>query len=188
MKAEDLFFSPLGFLKPHFHFPEWLVSEAIKISYFGGVPLEFVFDDELVPGTDDFVQKKKAVDNFLALPFADAISDSPFIFENYKYVRERFLEIGWEPEEIRLERPEDIWTAVHPNSVVVSRRPRRDEDVYISVECNCDWEIEHGLQLVFRQGKVLTRVSSYDGHLTESDAFDMPDSDDKLLSRFAKFQ
>lgn len=50
--------------------------------------------------------------------------------------------------------------------------------------CNCDWEYEHGLQFVFRQGRVLTRVSAEDGHLTEADAYDKPDSKDKLLSQF----
>ena len=37
---------------------------------------------------------------------------------------------------------------------------------------------------MFRQGKVLTRVSHQDGHLTDADAFDKADSEDLLLSRF----
>lgn len=73
---------------------------------------------------------------------------------------------------------------VQPNQIYISRRHRRDKDVYIQVSCSCDWEQEHGLQLVFRQGKKITRISDEDGHLTEADAYDKPDSDDELLSKF----
>jgi len=52
------------------------------------------------------------------------------------------------------------------------------------VACECDWEPEHGLQLVFRQGRKLTRISAQDGHLTEADAYDKPDEEDELLSKF----
>jgi hypothetical protein len=40
------------------------------------------------------------------------------------------------------------------------------------------------LQLVFRQGRQLTRVSGQDGHLTHADAYNVPDSEDALLSSF----
>jgi len=40
------------------------------------------------------------------------------------------------------------------------------EPVYVSVECECSWEPEHGLQLVFRGGARVTKVGPYDGHLT----------------------
>lgn len=36
----------------------------------------------------------------------------------------------------------------------------------LSIECECAWEPEHGLQLVFASGERLSRVSPYDGHLT----------------------
>lgn len=31
------------------------------------------------------------------------------------------------------------------------------------ISCECEWENEHGLQLIFKDGKSLTRVSSVDG-------------------------
>ncbi len=80
--------------------------------------------------------------------------------------------------------PNEIWNFVHPSKIYVSRRHRRDKDIYIHITCRCDWEEEHGLQLVFRQGKKITRVSDIDGHLTESDAYDKADEDDELLSEF----
>ena len=50
-----------------------------------------------------------------------------------------------------------------------------------AMSCHCRWEDEHGLQFVFRQGRDLVRVSSEDGHLTDSDAYDFPDREDALL-------
>lgn len=52
------------------------------------------------------------------------------------------------------------------------------------MDLDCEWEEEHGLALVFRKGMRLTRVSQYDGWLTEADAFDRPDAEDLLLSQF----
>jgi hypothetical protein len=39
---------------------------------------------------------------------------------------------------------------------------------------NCDWEVEHGMQLVLRDGRTVSKVSPYDGHLTNADAFADP--------------
>jgi hypothetical protein len=78
----------------------------------------------------------------------------------------------------------EIWTLVNPSEIYLNRRDRKDKDIYLVVSCGCDWEEEHGLQLVFRQGKKLTRISGHDGHITESDAYDTPDDEDLLLSSF----
>ena len=36
----------------------------------------------------------------------------------------------------------------------------------------CGWEEEHGLQLVLKNGLKVNKLGGYDGHLTNSDAFD----------------
>ena len=51
--------------------------------------------------------------------------------------------------------------------------------VYVQVACECAWESEHGLQLVFRQGATLSRVSDQDGHLTHADAYDLPEDQEQ---------
>ena len=78
----------------------------------------------------------------------------------------------------------EIWNFIYPQTIFVTRRHRHDENIYINVTCECEWEQEHGLQLVFRQGKILTRISAQDGHITEADAYNKPDNEDKLLSQF----
>jgi hypothetical protein len=36
------------------------------------------------------------------------------------------------------------------------------------LECECDWEPEHGLQIVVRHGASVTKVGQFDGHLTNA--------------------
>lgn len=36
---------------------------------------------------------------------------------------------------------------------------------------SCDWETEHGLQIVFKQGLKINKLGPFDGHLTNSDAY-----------------
>jgi len=59
---------------------------------------------------------------------------------------------------------------------MVSRRAYGDKGIYVSLECNCNWEPEHGLQLVFKNGSTIKKVGPYDGHLANSDAY----ADDRL--------
>ena len=79
---------------------------------------------------------------------------------------------------------DEIWDFVTPMCIYATRRPYKEKDIYINLTCSCEWEKEHGLQLVFRQGKKITRVSQEDGHLTDADAYGKPDSEDYLLSMF----
>lgn len=72
-----------------------------------------------------------------------------------------------------IKKAAEVWKHVHfGGEPVVSRRSYGDEGIYISLECNCDWEVEHGLQIVFKNGLVVNKVGPYDGHLTNSDAYD----------------
>ena len=54
---------------------------------------------------------------------------------------------------------------------------------YVSVECECDWEPEHGLQIVFRDGRTVTKVGPYNGHLTNNSAYGRQDLDDVVYQR-----
>ncbi len=67
-----------------------------------------------------------------------------------------------------------------PTEVFVSRRSERDRAIYVQITADCDWEPEHGLQIVYRRGSELSRVSDLDGHLTHSDADDLAEEQDKI--------
>jgi len=80
--------------------------------------------------------------------------------------------------DVHLAKPNDVWSYVHFGSFLhVSRRADGDTEdgVYVSIECSCDWEPEHGMQIVLRDGREVSKVGAYDGHLTNADAFGNPE-------------
>ena len=78
---------------------------------------------------------------------------------------------------ISIESPADVWMHVQLGAKpLVTRRGYGDQGIYISVECECAWEEEHGLQIVFKNGLKINKIGAYDGHYTNSDAY----GDDRL--------
>jgi len=57
---------------------------------------------------------------------------------------------------------ESVWKYIDIDSVNLIYNAQ-DNTVYVQVSTDCDWDIEHGLQIVFKEGKTLSRVSSSDG-------------------------
>ena len=160
---------------------EWLYVENVEIPFFDNFKLPVTFTNN----TQTFINESDfAVKNFLNLSKNDRLAISDLIYQNCR----NFLDdIGYDELDKDLWEitdKDDIWNFVTPTNIYVEKRHRRDCDFYIQVTCECAWEQEHGLQLVFRQGKKITRVSDQDGHLTEADAYDKPDEEDKLLSEF----
>jgi hypothetical protein len=114
-----------------------------------------------------------AIANFLSgSPAILREADEP-LSHYYKDFESWWLEDDKQP--IRSE--DELWQHVRLGSKpMVSRRRYGDKGIYISVECGCDWEEEHGLQLVLKNGLKVNKLGGYDGHLTNSDAF----ADDSL--------
>jgi hypothetical protein len=76
-------------------------------------------------------------------------------------------------EYIQIDSPQDVWRHIQLGTqAIVSRRAYGDKKIYISLACECDWEPEHGLQIVFKEGLRINKVGQCNGHLTNSDAYD----------------
>ena len=173
----------IGSLVQNDKFETWWRSAPHLIDLVGeNLPITFMDFD---PSKDeDFVRESdEALKLFLEISGMYKLKIAQPIFENFveyvSYIEEKDI-----PEKMKGATPLSIWNFIYPTEVFVSRRAVNDKDIYIVLACECEWEKEHGLQLVFRQGKKLTRVSDQDGHLTEADAYDIPDSEDKLLAAF----
>jgi hypothetical protein len=166
----------LGPLHTDSRIPEWLVSEPVSVPYFDGQKLTFTLDGLTEADTAD---AQNAVEAFLALGPAVRLAASPYVFQNYRRMADA---VGDDAIECHVTRVEEIWAHVHPSEIFVSRRPRRDELIYVQITAECDWEREHGLQLVYRRGSELSRVSDQDGHLTHTDAYDVPEDQDRIDS------
>ena len=144
---------------------DWYYSQPISVPMFGGkkcrIVLEAYDEDER---KEDF---HIAIANFLSSdPAVLREADEP-LFRYYNDFEKCWLEDDNQP--IKLS---DVWQHIQlGNEPMVSRRPYGDKGIYISVECGCDWEEEHGLQLVLKNGLKVSKLGGYDGHLTNSDAF-----------------
>jgi hypothetical protein len=175
----------IGTLTQDKTFPDWWASGEIAIPFFDGEKLTVTFTDFMPDDDEHFVREADAaLISFLSLGREDRLALSNSIYKNCNEVVE-VTDDEYIPEEIRAIKDEtQVWDYVHPTEIYVTRRPKNDQDIYIQIACECDWEEEHGLQLVFRQGQKLTRVSSQDGQITEADAYGRPDEEDELLSLF----
>jgi hypothetical protein len=171
----------LGKLTQDKDIEEWLYSEEIAVPFFDNQKLAVIF----MNNERNFVNESdSAIRNFLSLGNDERLKLSNLVHENCFEFLEQIDYDELDKPLWEIKDKNDIWNFVTPTKIYVSKRHRRDCDIYIQVSCECAWEQEHGLQLVFRQGKKLTRISDQDGHLTLADAFDKPDEEDKLLSEF----
>ncbi|WP_426491964.1 DUF6985 domain-containing protein [Hymenobacter sp. 102] len=178
---ESIQSSVVGLLVQDDNFEDWWQSQPVPVPFFDHMPLTVILSGATAPTASDLADLDDCLRNFLALGPADRLAASGLVWANYQ---EMVDAVGEEELDVSISAPAEVWAQVRPGDIHISWRDRRDQDVYLSIECGCGWEEEHGLQLVFRRGRMLTRVSQYDGHLTEADAYDRPDVTDALLSAY----
>ena len=91
----------------------------------------------------------------------------------YRYYLDVKEDVGADEEGFpRIMSAATVWKRVRLGAEpMVRRRHYGDKKICVSLGCNCDWEPEHGLQLVFKNGRSINKIGPYDGHLTNSDAY-----------------
>jgi len=158
----------------------WYISDEITIKVLGSQQCRVC-----VEGYDEDHDKAafhEAIANLLAADEDILWAASAYVFEYYEDLRPHLL-----PSDLarmNIATPTDVWRHVQFGSeVIVSRRGRGDRRKYASIECNCDWEREHGLLIVFRDGCQVTKIGPYDGHLTNSDAYARSEYEDVVYVR-----
>jgi hypothetical protein len=123
------------------------------------------YDEE--PNKNDY---NLAIANFMSITPLALKEVETHLFQYYLDMKS-----SWTPSDgefVSIDSPGEIWDHIQSgDEPVVCRREDGDEGIYVSVEGDCDWEVEHGLQIVFKEGKKVCKVGPYDGHLTNSDAF-----------------
>lgn len=146
----------------------WYYGDPIVIPVLRGTECELVlqqYDDD--PAQEDFHQ---AIRNFLSADLKVLEDAEPYIFQYYERCQ-GYFELD-DDEVVKISSPSDIWPHIWlGREPVVTRRAYGDKGFYISLECNCAWEPEHGLQIVFKNGLKVNKVGPFDGHVTNSDAF-----------------
>lgn len=176
---EEISSKVLGKLKQNSEFIDWWESEEIEVPFFDNQKLAVTFM-EFEPENDNTVidEADQALTYFLKLNTEDRNSISELTYKNCRDFLEA-VEFDEDDEPLRQIKDEnEIWNFIYPIGISAERRLCNDKDLYVVVVCNCDWEQEHGLQFVFKQGKKLTRISDIDGYLTDADAYNIPDEED----------
>ena len=177
----------IGILTEDSHFKNWWKSSEIEIPFFNNKKLAITFMD-YEPELDlEFIgEADESFVNFLKLNEEYRNSISGLVYENCMDFLDNIGSDELDQPLRDIQNQNEIWNFVRPTEIFIERRPCNDKDIYLIISCKCDWEQEHGLQLVFRHGKQITRVSSHDGFITESDATNSDDSEDLLLSQFTQ--
>lgn len=146
----------------------WYRSEAIPVPVLGGASCCFIIDGyDADPAPADF---HAAIRTFLALDSSALTAAEPWIFAYYEDVKDDVAadDTDWY---VAIDGPHDVFEHIQLGNEAVVARYAGDGHVYVSLECECDWEPEHGLQIVFRDGRVVTKVGPYNGHMTNSAAY-----------------
>ncbi|MGH3660652.1 MAG: DUF6985 domain-containing protein [Micromonosporaceae bacterium] len=135
----------------------------------------------LVTGSDADLEKDdfhRAIRNFLAIDESVLQAASSSIFAYYQDVK------TWSNRDtqVSIPSPDAVWDHIQIGAEAEVARGD-DEHVYVSVECECDWESEHGLQIVFRDGNTVSKVGPFDGHLTNAAAYARPDLEGVVYHR-----
>lgn len=165
-----------GALSQHPDVPERLISSPASVPFFHMKELQFIFDEGL-PESEVSPDAVDAEKSFVALRESDRIAASLTVYRNHQ----KFVHAAGFGK-LAVSEPEEIWSFLTPLEIFVRRRSRRDKRIYSQILCECGWDSEHGLQLVFREGFNLRRVSMQDDHLTYADAFGLSqDPEDEII-------
>ncbi len=149
----------LGKLEHDPDIPEWLRSAPVAVPYFGGLWLPFVLRDfESDPAPADFEAALRA---FLGLGAAERKHAGVYVFRLY---RQFVKAVGEHEFDFVILDPSAVWDFVTPTEIHVSRHRSGDQSVYVEILAECQWEVEHGLAVIYRCGSTLSRVSEQDGH------------------------
>lgn len=130
---------------------EWLTGQR----EFTVAPLRangrFIIDDP----ESDLDRAAAAAERFLALDAAALDAATPHVWRYYEDA------VRLQLTDLKLGEPAEVWDHVRVGDefhVVIE-----DDVAYVDLECECAWDIEHGLQLVFRDGDEIRRVGGYEG-------------------------
>ena len=146
-------------------------NRRLAVPFFGGKEVELFFEDE-----EELLELAENVRSFMGLGEAQRLEATRHL---WAYFNDFTSDVGLEWVDAGLKAlsadSPDIWNFVQPSTLSAERSwDLHSRDVlrpYVIVECNCDWEAEHGLLLSWRDGTELVKVSGYDGHATNGHAY-----------------
>jgi len=106
-----------------------------------------------------------AIANFFSLGKSARDTLEKYVFQYYKDSKKDWKSYGMDC--VAIKSCKNVWQHVGLGDISVTRCNYPDDKrLYVSLGGSCDWELEHGLEIVFRNGLKLTRVGPETGHFT----------------------
>jgi hypothetical protein len=141
----------------------YFAKQLVAIPFFDDDPMPVTY--QVVSGdNDDVARLDDALERFLAKTSADRLAVS----KNVRSSCNEFLdaigaELGneeWENEwpMLKMDADPEVWDYVRPTSVDLEERA---DSIDVILSCDCDWETEHGLKIVFANGVHLRYVGGH---------------------------
>jgi hypothetical protein len=150
------------------------VSEPMPIRFLGNHYCKFVLEDYSADPNPKEI--RTSIGNVLSIDESVLTDAQHYVYEYYEDMAALFKTQGW-PLPPKIRSAADVWKHVRfGDSLYVEtlRKGGAEDGVYVSLECACDWEKEHGLQIVLRDGLTVTKIGPFDGHLTNARALADP--------------
>jgi hypothetical protein len=159
----------------------WYTSDSRPVAALGGATVHIVLDG--YDGDPDLAGYVAVINEFLSLERSVLVPATSAVFDYYEDMMAGVAaDEDWDWY-IDIPGPEQVWDHVTIGSDVYVKRHQADGRVYLSIECECDWEPEHGLQIVIREGLAVSKVGPYNGHLTNASAYGREDLADVIYYR-----
>lgn len=141
-------------------------SQPVKVNLLDGKLLPFSLADEW--NQISLLQPiESAVANFLNLNPEPREEVTELVCKNY----EEMLEISTF-QALPIREKSEIWKYVYPTEILIKQGVDNYptdlfvkhglDEIYVVVSGYCEWEEEHGLEMVFKKGKEIVRVSEID--------------------------
>lgn len=144
----------------------WHYGPSFNIPAFSNHAFKFVIDDYENDDKDKYSAAMKAI---IKIDTETISQSNKHIFSYYRDTRDS---IGEDEGFPIIQSQKDVWEFIHFGDEMYFCKRDYDKKIYVSIECNCDWEQEHGLQIVIKEGKIVTKIGQYDGHLSNADSYD----------------
>ncbi|GHD23605.1 DUF6985 domain-containing protein [Tianweitania populi] len=140
--------------------------KRVSLPYFNNIGVEVDEETDL-----SIPEAAAALNAFISLSPNDRSADAPHIYAYYKDIH---LAVGgeeWMDAEMGVPKaPSDIWKSVSPTHLMVIPELVDDGHWYVGVTADCAWEKEHGLWMVWKDGRQICKVGEYDGHASNASA------------------
>ncbi len=159
---------------------ELLTSPSVAVDSLGGSSGRFVIDSGIL-SLENERQFADTVADFTHRDQGALHAASRFAYQYYLDTARLSSEQGRDVDIPEVDDEGAIWRHVTFGREFDLHLGRDgDASVYLSVECECEWETEHGLQIVFRSGREVCKLGPFDGHMTNAEAFGRRDLADRI--------